>query len=36
LIEAEVTKGLAAGETVIVEDLDQFRAGQRVSAARNP
>ncbi len=36
LIEAEVTKGLTAGETVIVEDLDQFRAGQRVSAARNP
>jgi len=36
LIEAEVTRGLTAGETVIVEDLDQFRAGQRVSAARNP
>ncbi len=36
LIEAEVTKGLAVGEVVIVEDLDQFRAGQRVSAARNP
>jgi RND family efflux transporter MFP subunit len=27
----EITKGLTAGETVIVEELDKFRAGDRVS-----
>lgn len=29
---AEITQGLAPGELVIVEDLDKFRHGQRVSA----
>jgi len=29
---AEITKGLAAGDQVVVEDLDQFRDGDRVRA----
>lgn len=33
---AEVTKGLAAGDLVIVEELDQFRDGQRVRVKRVP
>jgi RND family efflux transporter MFP subunit len=36
LNSAEVTKGLTVGDQVIVEDLDQFRDGQRVRVARTP
>ncbi|KXU34721.1 hypothetical protein AXK11_07715 [Cephaloticoccus primus] len=33
LTTVEITKGLSAGEQVIVDSLDQFREGQRVRAA---
>jgi RND family efflux transporter MFP subunit len=36
LTTAEATQGLAAGEKVVVESLDQFRDGQRVRIGSNP